>query len=185
MRRGRSGLSGALSAALWTAATAVMGLLMACVPTGISSAGVGVGSVARDFTLIDQNGVTVSLSEFEGNVILLDFSTMWCRYCRQEAKDIARLYDAKKDQGLTVITVLSANAQDGPITEDDCRQWAGLYRSAFPVLADTDRSVSRYYNRSGGWPLNLIIDRDMVIRYKVPGYSRFQIESGVAKLLNR
>jgi peroxiredoxin len=185
MRRERSVLSGALSAVLITAATVVAALLVSCAPPVSPSAGTGVGSVASDFTLVDQNGVEVSLSEFEGKVILLNFSTMWCKYCRQEAKDIARLYDANKDRGLAVITVLAANAQDGPIAESDCRQWARLYKSSFPVLADIDRSVSRRYNKSGGWPLNLIIDRNMVIRDKVPGYGKSRIESAVAGLLNR
>lgn len=155
------------------------------VPKPSGKGGTKIGERAADFTLRDQNGEEVSLSEFEGKVILLDISTMWCGGCKVEAADAERLYGSMKDDGLIIINVLCENEKRRPATESDCARWARKYHLTFPVLADTTDSVSRRYNNTGYIPLNVIIDRDMVIRYKKPGYNKDEIETKIRELLKK
>ena len=147
-------------------------------------AGTRVGDRATGFTLRDQDGRQVSLYDYEGKVILLDISAMWCPPCRQEADESMALYNANKERGFVILTVLMDDEQQQQPDQQDCRRWANAFRLTYPVLADTSRSVWRAYDESGGVPLNLVIDREMVIRYKRAGYAQGEIETTVERILS-
>lgn len=125
---------------------------------------------AENFTLLDHNDNQVSLHDYLGKVILLDISTMWCPPCQQEATDAEELYQKYKDQGFVILSVLFQDYGGSPATTSNCKTWANLYGLTFPVLADSDAEVWNLYDDSGYIPLNLIIDKEMVIQYKNPGY---------------
>ena len=146
--------------------------------------GTRVGERATNFTLRDQDGRQVSLYDYEGQVILLDISAMWCPPCRDEARDAMALYSANKEHGFVILTVLMDDEMQRPPDQQDCRRWASAFRLTFPVLADTSRSVWRNYDDNGGVPLNMVIDRNMVIRYKRAGYARGEIEETVNRFLS-
>jgi len=146
--------------------------------------GTRLGNRATDFTLRDQDGRQVSLYDYEGKVILIDISAMWCPPCRQEAREAMALYSANKERGFIILSVLMDDERQLPPDQQDCRRWAEAFRLTFPVLADTSRSVWRAYDESGGVPLNLVIDREMVIRYKRAGYAQGEIETTVERILS-
>jgi peroxiredoxin len=143
-----------------------------------------VGQKAVDFTLTDQNGEEVSLHDFEGRVILLDISAAWCGPCRAEAKDAGPLYKGLKDKGVVVLTVLVENADGNPPSAADLREWAGTFGLEFPIVGDTRGTVWGIYNEDDSVPLNLIIDRNLTIRYKQPGYNRVQVEDTLKRILS-
>ena len=58
---------------------------------------------APDFRLADPAGHVVSLSDFKGRVLLLDFWATWCRTCEEEAPVLSRLYRRYRDQGLAIL----------------------------------------------------------------------------------
>ena len=113
------------------------------------------------------------MSDYEGNVILLDLSATWCGPCQAEASPAESLYQEYNDGGFVVITVLT----DNDITTGDCGIWAGTFGLTFPVLADISLSVWNKYDEEGAVPLNLVIDKDFVIRYKEVGYNEFEIRA--------
>ncbi|HUX07799.1 MAG TPA: TlpA disulfide reductase family protein [Acidobacteriota bacterium] len=145
--------------------------------------GTQVGDRAVDFTLMDQNGNAVSLHDYWGSVILVDFSPQWCPYCRLESADAEQLYQTYKNAGFIILTVLIADYNNNQISQAGCRAWADTYGLTFPVLADVDRSAWNIYNDIGYVPLNIIIDRKMVIRHKFVGYDKEYLESSVAELV--
>lgn len=138
---------------------------------------------AADFTLLDQNGNEVSLHDFKGKVILLDISTMWCPPCKRESKDAEELYQKYKDEDFVMLVVLIENPHRRPVTNADSGIWADTYKLTFPVMADVRQEVWRAYNEEYSIPLNLVIDRDLTIRYKKTGYFKDAIEAKIREAL--
>jgi peroxiredoxin len=145
--------------------------------------GTMLGERAIDFTLKDQNGQSVSLHDYWGSVILLDFSPQWCGPCQNEASEAEQLYQTYKNSGFVILSVLYQDYQRNPITQDKCKAWAEQYGITFPVLADVDETVFNAFKESDNPPLNIIIDRKMVIRYKTVGYYKEELEAKVAELV--
>ncbi len=64
-----------------------------------------VGKVVPDFSATDLDGKPISLQQYRGKVILLDFWGIWCGFCLAEMPNVKRVYDTYKDQGFDIIGV--------------------------------------------------------------------------------
>ncbi|MBJ6367275.1 TlpA family protein disulfide reductase [Snuella sedimenti] len=64
-----------------------------------------IGKVAPDFTFPDINGKDVSLSDFKGKYVLIDFWASWCGPCRKESPNVQKQYQLYKDKGFEVVSV--------------------------------------------------------------------------------
>lgn len=63
------------------------------------------GSIAKDFTSTDINGNKLSLSDFKGSYVLLDFWASWCMPCRKGNPHLKELYAKYKDKGIEFIGI--------------------------------------------------------------------------------
>jgi peroxiredoxin len=131
-------------------------------PPVVRSPGVGqgiaagipqVGSLAPDFVLEDLSGRAVSLGDFRGEVVLLNFWAVWCEPCRVEMPLLENRYDGLKDEGFVVLGV---DFDDPAADVLEYRQDLSL---TFPLLLDVGGDVQDLY-RIRGYPSSVIVDRE-------------------------
>ena len=64
-----------------------------------------IGAIAPEFTLPNEQGDSITLSTFRGQVVLLDFWASWCRPCRIENPKLVSLYDKYSKKGFEIISI--------------------------------------------------------------------------------
>ncbi|MGI8586303.1 MAG: redoxin domain-containing protein [Chloroflexia bacterium] len=121
------------------------------------------GAPAPDFTLLDLDGNSVSMSSLRGGPVLLNFWAPWCQPCRVEMPILVNTYKqmhatGPADKGLAVLAVA---INSSPSTLAAFRKEFGL---PFPVFLDTDMRVLNLY-RIGPIPTSILIDRQGVVRW--------------------
>ena len=118
---------------------------------------------APNFTLKSNTGKNIKLSELRGQVILLNFWASWCGPCRQEMPLLEKLHQRYSSLGFTVLGV--------NVEEDSSKANAMLKHVpvTFPILYDTQNTVSKQYKVSG-MPTTVMIDRNGNMRYLHKGY---------------
>ena len=131
------------------------------------------GSLMADFTAKNQNGQNISLYNYFGKMVLINFSADWCSPCRSEASVLNDLFKAYKDRGFIIITLLISG---------DNSAWTHEYKLEFPLLDDRLELIYQFY-KTGYVPLNLVIGRNGNILYKRDGFNRQQIEELLKKFL--
>lgn len=135
-----------------------------------------VGGKAPDFTLKDINGKQVSLSEFKGKGVILDFFASWCPPCRQEVPDFVKLQDTYASKGFTVIGVSLVNLKESK----DFAQEMGIN---YPVLID-DGKVSNAYGPVRSIPTTYVIDKDgKVVKMYIGFRPKEVFENDIQELL--
>ena len=118
---------------------------------------------APDFTLKSLDGSNVKLSEYRGQVVMINFWASWCAPCRQEMPLLEDLYRRYSKLGFVIL---------GVNVEQDQAQARALLQKipvSFPILFDTGNRVSELY-QVVAMPSTVILDRDGNIRFTHKGY---------------
>ena len=77
-----------------------------------------------NFSLRDQNDISVSLYDFVGSPVVLDFSVMWCGPCNSAARDVQQVQDKYSESNLRYVTILIENYEGESPGSDNCEEWA-------------------------------------------------------------
>ena len=135
-----------------------------------------IGKLAPDFELSSLDGKVVSLSDFRGKPVFLNFWATWCGPCRFEMPFIQKMYEGLSNEGLVVLAV---NVQENPATVKEFVESFGL---TFPVLLDTNSEVRLAYNIRG-IPTTFFIDKNGIIQDIKIGAFASEVE--IASRLNK
>lgn len=128
-----------------------------------SSHAISASKAAPNFTLKSYSGKNIKLSEYRGQVVLLNFWASWCGPCRTEMPLLENIHQKYKKLGFTVmgVNVEEDNAKAKNIVKDN--------KLTFPILFDTENKVSELFQVSA-MPSTIIIDRSGNMRYLHKGY---------------
>jgi peroxiredoxin len=135
-------------------------------PTVGSADGPGLpGKEAPDFVLKALDGRNVRLSEYRGQVVLVNFWARWERDSRLEIPALDRINITYNRAGLVVLGV--------SVDEDSRRahEFAEEMKVTYPMLFDTSADIGRDYLLQK-LPMTILVDREGVVRYSNVGYKR-------------
>ena len=117
---------------------------------------------APDFHLKNLDGQMVSLSEFRGKPVLINFWASWCQPCREEMPYLQQVYDEWTGKGLVFLAI---DIGETPAT---INKFFADNNLSLPVLLDTDKQVGQEYGITG-IPETFLIDKNGIIRKKQVG----------------
>lgn len=120
---------------------------------------VQIGKTAPEFSLPDTGGVNVSLSDFRGQYVLLDFWASWCPPCRRENPNVVKAFRENKDKHFTIVGISLDNNKDKWLKAiaDDSLTWTHV-----SDLKYWDSEIPALYGVRG-IPANVLLDPDGVI----------------------
>ena len=118
---------------------------------------------APAFALTTLTGQQAALSQYKGQVVMVNFWATWCGPCQQEMPLLDQMYKKFKPAGFTLIGV-NVDKDAPPVKELLARKPV-----SFPVLLDPANQVSKAYHVDE-MPSSVIIDRKGEIRYIHRGY---------------
>jgi cytochrome c biogenesis protein CcmG/thiol:disulfide interchange protein DsbE len=159
--------------------TVISGLILTTVLlVGCSSQAPPGTELAPDFQLPNLEGQSISLSDFRGEPVLVNFWASWCSPCIYEMPFIQEVFEEWSGQGLVVLAV---NKGESLSAVNDFMQSGNF---SFPVLLDINQYVALEYN---AWriPTTFFIDKDgMIQAIKVgPFLSKAEIEMMLSEII--
>jgi thiol-disulfide isomerase/thioredoxin len=138
-----------------------------------------VGKPAPPFTLQDLSGKQVSLSDFKGKVVLLDFWATWCPPCAKAIPHIAAIYAKYRDEGLVVLG-LNDEADRAKVEE------FAKDRIPYAVLLNAREQFAEY--GVTGIPTLFYIDKEGKVRYRDVGFTdgdEQEVDRSIKEMLGR
>lgn len=137
------------------------------------------GETAPNFTLTSLDGKTVSLSDYRGQVVFLNFFATWCDPCKAELPDFNRMNNRMKDEGMKA-TFLLVNVQQQP---DEVQAFMKQNGYTMTVLTDVSGAVAAKYLVSG-IPATFIVGPDgKIITKRVGTISASLLETYVQQVV--
>ena len=143
--------------------TSLLGAILVIFTASTLAASSLEGQVAPDFVLKSATGENLRLSEYRGDVILINFWATWCGPCRQEMPILDDLYGRYQRVGFNLLGV--------NIDEDSRRAMQMVQELGvnFPVLFDENKEVSKLYEVEA-MPVTILVDREGIVRHVHHGY---------------
>jgi len=120
---------------------------------------------APGFVLSDLTGASVNLSDFKGEIVILNFWATWCPPCREEMPHMQSFYEKNKENDIEILAVNLTNMDDG---QQAIEQFVQDYGLTFPVLLDENGDVGTRYEIMT-IPTSYILDTEGRIFQKIIG----------------
>jgi len=123
------------------------------------------GTVAKDFTTTDLNGQKLSLADYKGKYVLIDFWASWCLPCRKGSPHLMELYAKYKPKGFEVLGVASDDGHEdkwrAAIAQDKTAIWKHVLAGYDP--AKNKKGIGSDFNIQE-LPTQILIDpKGMII----------------------
>ena len=132
---------------------------------------------APDFTLQDTKGVTHTLSAYRGQVVIVNFWSVYCAPCRKEMPHMQRAWETLRHQGYRLLAVNWADSEDaiGKFVDS-------LPPMDFPLLVGGDKAMMQQWG-VGGLPTTFILNRDGHVTHRAVGELKWDDPAILAQLL--
>jgi cytochrome c biogenesis protein CcmG/thiol:disulfide interchange protein DsbE len=114
---------------------------------------VSVGSEVPDFTLTTFDGEQIEVSDFQGDVVVINFWASWCKPCEQEAKELEQAHQMYKDEGVVFLGVAYTD------TEREALAYLERFGITYPNGPDLGTRISQAF-RIRGVPETYIVGPD-------------------------
>jgi len=152
--------------------TSAIGILtLAFFLSGASGLSCGAGqessTVAPNFKVTDLNGKAISLTDYKGKVLFLNFWATWCPPCRAEIPDFIEAYNAQKSNGLEILGISVDTKGKEVVTA-----FVEKYKINYPVVLESKEITNKLiddYQPGQFIPTTFIIDKKGRIRHKQVG----------------
>lgn len=128
----------------------------------IQDTGLQIGETAPDFTLTNLQGESMTLSDFRGQKVILNFWASWCGPCRAEMPDMQKFYEATSDQDIEVLAVNLTHFERQREHVDEFVEEFGL---TFPIPLDVDNKQYDAY-KVLTIPTTYFLDEQGIIQQK-------------------
>ena len=131
--------------------------------TRVGKPGIGnIGQQAPEFTIKDENGRAVKLSDYRGKLVFLNFWATWCGPCVDEMPEMELMNKALKDRKFQMMAVSI------DIQWDTVKEFYKQHNLSIPVFLDPGQQVARDLYKATGWPETFLIDPNgFVLRHVV------------------
>lgn len=171
--KGQWGVIAAVVAVLGT------GLFVASTRLGAELFPLKIGSTAPDFRANPMApGTSVKgITNYEGDVVLLNIWATWCGPCRREMPSMQRLEEILGPKGLRIVAV----SVDAPGMEQSINAFAEELTLSFEILHDPSQKIEQIYQTTGV-PETFIIGRDGKVRRRVIGDDDWSSPANIAFL---
>jgi peroxiredoxin len=113
--------------------------------------------------LRDLNGKTVSLEDFKGKVVLLNFWAVWCAPCGAEVPELVKWQQEYQKDGLQIVGVTYP-----PTSKARVRAFARRMKINYPVLFGS-KKTKQLFDPNETLPFSVVIDREGNIRERIEG----------------
>jgi cytochrome c biogenesis protein CcmG/thiol:disulfide interchange protein DsbE len=121
----------------------------------------GIGSSAPNFTVQDSDR-SVTLSQFRGQVVVLNFWATWCAPCVEEMPSLVEMQRRMKAKGITVVAVST------DVDQNAYKHFIKDHNVNLLTVRDANQKSSALYG-TFKFPETYVIDRDGVMRRKFIG----------------
>ncbi len=148
--------------------------------TGSEATPIASPPAAPDFTLKTLDGSQISLSQFRGHPVLVNFWASWCAPCRLEMPELVRAYEAHKGEGFVVLAV-NVTYQD---SVEEAKQFVAEFNLTFPVLLDETGEVADTLYHVRGLPTSFFVDRNgLLSKIKLGSMTGEQVKEYIKEIL--
>ena len=138
------------------------------------------GKAAPAFTLLDLSGKKVSLADFKGHPVIINFWATYCGPCKLEMPWFQELVGKYQPQGLVVLGV----DQDEDMGKDEIASAAKKVKVSYPILLP-DKKIDKTYKLGDYLPETFYVDKNgSVVEQTLGAHSKDEIEADVRKTIS-
>jgi peroxiredoxin len=137
------------------------------------------GKSAPAFTLVNLEGKKVSLADYKGRPVIVNFWATWCAPCKLEMPWFEEFRQKYHGQGFEILGIAE---DDAP--KDEIAKTAKKVNVSYPILL-TDGKVAPAYGGVDQLPTSFYIDRKGIVEVETVGLaSKDEVEANIKKLVN-